>query len=144
MKIGALSHATGLSIDTLRYYEKIGLLPPSARDAGGRRLYDDSTLRWIDFLKRLKATGMPLAEMIAYARFREAGESTAEQRRLLLQAHRERVLAQRNAIEESLAAITTKIDTYYAMEADRTERLASPETPHDQDDACLTRPRKRP
>lgn len=130
MKIGTLSRHTGLSIDTLRYYEKIGLLPPALRDSGGRRLYDDTTLRWVDFLKRLKATGMPLAEMIAYARWRAAGDSTAEQRRILLQTHHARVLAQRKAIEENLTAITLKIDTYYAMEAAMGACPSSPENPH--------------
>jgi DNA-binding transcriptional MerR regulator len=141
MKIGTLSRHSGLSIDTLRYYEKIGLLPVARRDSGGRRLYDDSTLRWIDFLKRLKTTGMPLAEMIAYARWRETGDSTAEQRRKLLQAHHTRMLAQRKAIEENLTAITLKIETYYAMEAAIGAASSSPENPHAQP---VSRARKRP
>ena len=60
MKIGQLSELTGLSIDTLRYYEKIGLIDPPFRK-GGQRLYDPDAVRWIDFLKALKATGARVA-----------------------------------------------------------------------------------
>ncbi|WP_333815921.1 MerR family DNA-binding transcriptional regulator [Tabrizicola sp.] len=63
MKIGELSRRAGVAVDTLRYDERIGLLPPTPRDAGGRRDYDAAALVWLAFLGRLKVTGMPLAEM---------------------------------------------------------------------------------
>jgi len=60
MKIGELAKRTGLSAHTIRYYERIALLPRAERDYGGQRDYDESILAWISFLKRLKATGMPI------------------------------------------------------------------------------------
>ena len=76
MKIGELAKRTGLSAHTLRYYERIGLLPYADRDRSGQRDYDASILAWIEFLGRLKTTGMPISEMLAYAALREAGEAT--------------------------------------------------------------------
>lgn len=144
MKIGELARASGLTIDTLRYYEKIGLLPKPMRDAGGRRHYDALTLRWIEFLKRLKQTGMPLGEMIRYAQWREQGDITAAARRQLLQAHKARVEAQKAAVLDNLAAITLKIDTYYALEAALKGDGPVPEPIDDKlpPDQRLARPRK--
>ncbi|WP_297562461.1 MerR family transcriptional regulator [Nitratireductor sp.] len=67
MKIGEVARRTGLSIDTLRYYEKLGLIDPPWRQ-GGQRAYDDNIVKWLNFIKLLKATGMPLADVETYAR----------------------------------------------------------------------------
>ncbi|OYU47679.1 MAG: MerR family transcriptional regulator [Rhizobiales bacterium PAR1] len=131
MKIGALAERSGLSIDTLRYYEKIGLLPRASRDRGGRRQYDETSIRWIDFLRRLKATGMPLSEMIHYAELREIGDITSAARRELLERHRLRVIAERDLLTENLAAIDGKIDTYHAMEAALAASGQPESTPND-------------
>ena len=117
MYIGDLARASGLSIDTLRWYEKIGLLPPPPRDRGGRRVYPPETLTWIAFLARLKATGMSIAGMLDYARLREAGEATAAARRALLEAHRDVVVAEIAALSENLAALDDKIEIYRTIEA---------------------------
>ena len=60
MKIGQLAKRSGLSAYTIRYYERIGLLPRADRDRSGQRDYDASILTWIEFLDRLKTTGMPI------------------------------------------------------------------------------------
>ena len=117
MYIGDLARASGLSIDTLRWYEKIGLLPPPPRDRGGRRVYPPETLTWIAFLARLKATGMSIAGMLDYARLREEGESTTAARRALLEAHRDAVVAEIAALSENLAALDDKIEIYRTIEA---------------------------
>lgn len=117
MFIGDLARASGLSIDTLRWYEKIGLLPPPPRDRGGRRVYPAETLTWIAFLARLKATGMNIAGMLDYARLRAAGEGTTVERRELLEAHRAHVVAEIAALRENLAALDDKIETYRTIEA---------------------------
>ena len=67
MKIGNLAKRTGLSAHTIRYYERIGLLPRADRDSSGQRDYGASILVWIEFLGRLKTTGMPIREMLRYA-----------------------------------------------------------------------------
>lgn len=112
MKIGDLSRRSGVSTDTLRYYERIGLLPPTPRDAGGRRDYGENALVWLAFLGRLKVTGMSLSEMRRYARLREAGPATASDRRALLMAHRDRVAAQIAAMQAALQALDAKIAGY--------------------------------
>jgi DNA-binding transcriptional MerR regulator len=66
MKIGELSQRSGLSAHTIRYYEKIGLLPFADRDGSGQRDYDLTILSWIAFLGRLKLTGMPLKQIQRY------------------------------------------------------------------------------
>jgi DNA-binding transcriptional MerR regulator len=112
-----LARLSGLSIDTLRWYEKIDLLPRTPRDAGGRRDYPDDILAWVDFLGRLKATGMSIADMGTYARLRAAGDATSAARRELLERHRARVVAEIAALGENVAVLDGKIETHRAIEA---------------------------
>ncbi|MGB3540762.1 MAG: MerR family transcriptional regulator, partial [Mesorhizobium sp.] len=91
MKIGNLAKKSGLSAHTLRYYERIGLLPYADRDRSGQRDYDVSILTWIEFLGRLKTTDMPIRDMLRYAEMAERGDQTFSQRRELLESHRDRV-----------------------------------------------------
>lgn len=116
MKIGDVAKRTGLSAHTIRYYERIGLLPIADRDAGGRRDYDESILVWIGFLDRLKTTGMPIREMLRYAKLRAAGDHTGVERRRLLEAHREKVTAHLAELQSCLLVLDTKIDGYVAAE----------------------------
>ena len=116
MKISELAKRTGLSAHTIRYYERIGLLPFADRDAGGQRDYDETVLIWIGFLKRLKTTGMPIREMLQYAELRAQGDQTGPERRALLEQHRERVRAHLAELEDSLLVLDTKIDTYVEAE----------------------------
>ncbi len=116
MKISELAKRTGLSAHTIRYYERIGLLPFADRDAGGRRDYDEAILIWIGFLKRLKTTGMPIREMLQYAELRARGDQTGPERRELLEQHRKRVREHLAELEDSLLVLDTKIDTYVEAE----------------------------
>ena len=116
MKIGELSKRTGLSAHTIRYYERIALLPPADRDASGQRDYDESILVWISFLMRLKTTGMPIREMRQYAELRALGGQTGDARRALLERHRDKVRQQLAELEASLLVIDTKIETYTEAE----------------------------
>jgi len=117
MYIGDLARICGLSVDTLRWYERIGLIPKPVRDRGGRRVYGDDILVWIAFLGRLKATGMSIADMRSYARLRAEGAATVVDRRRLLETHRTRVVAEIASLSEALAALDDKIEIYRAMEA---------------------------
>ncbi|MEP1575558.1 MerR family transcriptional regulator [Roseibium album] len=116
MKISELAKRTGLSAHTIRYYERIGLLPFADRDAGGRRDYDEAILIWIGFLKRLKTTGMPIRKMLQYAELRARGDQTGPERRELLEQHRKRVREHLAELEDSLLVLDTKIDTYVEAE----------------------------
>jgi DNA-binding transcriptional MerR regulator len=112
MKIGELARRAGISAHTIRYYERIGLLPRADRDGGGRRDYDGSTLVWLEFLGRLKTTGMPIRDMLRYAAMRAAGPTTERERHDLLVAHRDRVRAHVAALQSCLAVLDTKITGY--------------------------------
>ncbi len=116
MKIGELAERTGLSIDTIRYYEKLGLIAAPWRNAGGTRVYDPDILVWIDFLKALKATGMPLSDMQAYAGMRARGNATAAPRRLMLEKQRAIVKARIEELTDCLKLLDYKIANYHEIE----------------------------
>ncbi len=121
MRIGDLARRSGLSPDTLRYYERIGLLPRIHRDAGGQRAYDPAVLVWIEFLGRLKATGMPIREMLRYAALRAEGPATAADRRILLERHRAEVAARIADLQANLLVLDTKIAGYAGARDRRTD-----------------------
>ena len=118
MTIGAISRRTGLPESTLRYYEKKGLLRVP-RDGGGRRDYGEGDIAWIQFLRRLKETGMPLKDIRRYSELRYAGEATLPERLEMLRAHREYALAQRRRWEEYLNNLDEKIALYERSVIDR-------------------------
>ena len=80
LTVGQVATMTGLSIDTLRWYERVGLLETVARDHAGRRQYARTDLRRLAVLMRLRATGMPISEMLRYAELAKAGDATEPQR----------------------------------------------------------------
>ena len=112
MKIGELAKRSGLSAHTLRYYERIGLLPFADRDHAGQRDYAPAILVWIEFLDRLKTTGMPIREMLRYAELRTSGAQTEAERCELLVQHRERVRAHVAELTRCLLVLDQKIAGY--------------------------------
>lgn len=118
MMIGELARLSGLSVDTLRYYEKIGLVPPPLRDAGGRRIYDAAMLRWLGFLERLKATGLGMRERLRYAELRaRPGVASVRERREMLEQHRDKVAADLQRLTETLALLDDKVALYRRIES---------------------------
>lgn len=117
MLIGDLAQKCGLSVDTLRYYEKIGLIPKPLRDGGGRRVYDQTILRWVDFLDRLKATGMGIKDRLRYADLRTRGAASLTERRQMLEEHRDKVRSDLERLTEMLDVLDDKIILYRKMEA---------------------------
>ncbi len=111
MTIGEMSRRTGLPESTLRYYEKKGLLRVP-RDGGGRRDYGEGDIAWVQFLRRLKETGMPLKDIRRYSELRYAGEGTMPERLEMLRRHREYVLNQRRRWDEYLENLDEKIGIY--------------------------------
>lgn len=109
--IGAFAKLTSLSVDTLRYYEKEHLIRVE-RDENGRRIYTDIDAQWIDFIKRLKDTGMPIREIREYALLRYQGDGTAKERLQLLEKHRDFVLAEKAKWDSNLAHLEAKIYAY--------------------------------
>jgi DNA-binding transcriptional MerR regulator len=115
MKIGELAKRSGLSVYTIRYYERIGLLPYADRDQSSQRDYDASILNWVEFLNRLKTTGMPIREMLQYAALR-GQDGTEAERCALLRQHRERVKARVAELQASLLVLDAKIAGYAGKE----------------------------
>ena len=94
MTIAELAGEAGVSAHTLRYYERAGLVPHVARDpSSGHRRYGPGHVGWIAFLRNLRAAGMPVREMRAYARLVTRGDSTWPERQAILKKHRDRVEA---------------------------------------------------
>lgn len=110
--IAQAAERSGLSIDTLRYYERIGLVEPPARDSGGRRSYSDEDLNWLGFLTKLRTTGMPVRMMREYAQLRMKGVGTEARRRQILVDHRKDVLDRITELRGCLDALNYKISTY--------------------------------
>ncbi|RKE35819.1 MerR family transcriptional regulator [Paraburkholderia sp. BL23I1N1] len=114
LAIGEVAGAIGVSTHTLRYYEQAGLIRAVGRTQAGHRLYSPADLDWLQFVMRLKATGMPIAGMQAFAALRAEGDPTIGERRDMLVAHRDAVLARIAELQSNLGAITDKIAYYEA------------------------------
>lgn len=115
--IGEFSAITGISIYTLRYYEKEKLIIPN-RHSNGRRAYSDDDLKWIQFIKRLKDTCMPLKKIKKYAELRAIGDTTLEERMEMLIQHRVVLMENIANMQEHLGNLNVKID-YYHKEIDK-------------------------
>lgn len=113
LSIAEAAERTGLSTHTLRYYERDGLmLHDVGRSSSGHRVYTERDLTWVAMLTRLRATGMPIREVKAYAALCRRGDGNEHARLELLQTHRARVLAQLAEVTEHLGAIDNKIGIY--------------------------------
>ncbi len=107
---------TGVTIHTLRYYERLGLILDIRRDSNNYRRYSEADIEWIRFLLQLKATGMPLTKMQIFADLRRRGDHTARQRREMLEAHRKSVEQQISNLNDCLTMIDYKIDIHRQKE----------------------------
>jgi DNA-binding transcriptional MerR regulator len=113
LSISEAARVTGLSAHTLRYYERAGLmLDPVGRAASAHRRYTAQDIAWIVLITRLRATGMPIRTIGAYAELVRRGEGTEAERLAMLERHREAVLARLEETRAHLEAIDHKIDIY--------------------------------
>lgn len=103
---------TGLSADTVRYYERAGLIPPVGRSAAGRRRYTDVDLRWLGLVHCLRETGMPIAEISQFTQLMRSGEASLDERLALLRTHEARVRERLERMQDHLRQIREKIDMY--------------------------------
>jgi DNA-binding transcriptional MerR regulator len=112
LTISDAARASGVSAHTLRYYERAGLLDPVDRAASGHRRYAEEDLVRIQFLTKLRSTGMPIRQIRAYAELMRRGDETHEARLALLEEHREAVRARLAETARNLDLIDYKIDFY--------------------------------
>src|SRR5215211_374747 len=112
LTIQEVAQATGLSTYTLRYYERIGLIHPIDREENTRRCYIKDDLGWIDFLLKLRATGMSIKDMQTYARLQRQGDETLPQRLEMLKALKVTVESRIGELNEHLELVRYKIKIY--------------------------------
>ncbi|GAB0104970.1 MerR family transcriptional regulator [Nocardia sp. JMUB6875] len=110
--IGEVSERCGLTRDTLRWYERIGLMDYVGRDHSGQRRFSDRDLDWLAFIGKLRRTGMSVADMVKYAELVRAGEHTYPQRLEMFRRTREEVLAQIEELRSTLVVLDYKIELY--------------------------------
>ncbi|MBO3746258.1 MerR family transcriptional regulator [Streptosporangiaceae bacterium NEAU-GS5] len=103
---------TGFSLDTLRYYERIGLLERIGRNAAGQRRFTDDDIGWLGMIRCLRDTGMPIAEMLRFAALTRQGDHTIPERIELLEAHDRAVERQLDDLQTKQGAIKRKIGYY--------------------------------
>ena len=112
MTIAEASRKYGLSPDTLRYYERIGLLPPVPRNKSGIRDYDEESCRWIELKRCMRKAGVQIGALIEYVALYRQGADTAEARKNILIEQRERLLERMADMQQSLDRLNQKIEQY--------------------------------
>ena len=112
MTIAEVSKKYNLTADTLRYYERIGLLPPVPRTQGGFRDYDEESCRWIELMKGMRSAGVQIDALIEYVRLFRQGDATAAQRKALLEQQRDQLTVRMEEMQRSLDRLNDKIDMY--------------------------------
>jgi DNA-binding transcriptional MerR regulator len=113
LSIGQVAGRTGLSVHALRFYEREGLLAtPVHRDGGGRRVYSEWDVEWLELCIKLRESGMPLIAIRRYAELVREGEGNESDRLGLLREHEERITAQLTALRACLEVISFKVKLY--------------------------------
>lgn len=141
MRIGTFAARSGLSPDTIRYYERIGLMPPPPRDAGGRRSYGADELAWASFLSKLQVMDMPIRDRLAYGRLRAEGDATVGARLALLELHRANLVRRQAEIADCVAILDAKIDLYRRLKPVTETARDEPGQTHDDGRSSHRRPR---
>ena len=114
MTIKEVSEKNDIPADTLRYYERVGMIPPVTRTGGGIRDYQDTDIGWVLLAKCMRAAGLPVEVMIEYLKLYQQGSATISARHQLLVDQRNVLLEQRRRIDETLERINYKIARYEA------------------------------
>jgi DNA-binding transcriptional MerR regulator len=112
MKIMEVSEQFGLSSDTLRYYERIGLIPPVNRNGSGIRDYNELDLRRVEFIKCMRSAGLPVEVLIEYVALVQQGDKTVEARKEILKEQRELLMARMQEMQKTLDILDHKIEVY--------------------------------
>ena len=112
MKIAEVSERYGLSADTLRYYERVGLIPPVTRNDSGIRDYNELDLRRVEFVKCMRGAGLPVEVLIEYVGLVQQGDTTIEARKEILKEQRELLLARMKEMQKTLDILDHKLEVY--------------------------------
>ena len=112
MTIAEVSKKYDISADTLRYYERIGLIPPVPRTKSGIRDYDETSCGWVELMKCMRAAGVQIEALIDYVSLFQQGDETLDARKALLMEQREQLAARIEQMQQSLARLDDKIARY--------------------------------
>ena len=112
MKIAEISERYGISPDTLRYYERIGLIPPVNRNKSGIRDYSEIDVKRVEFIKCMRRAGLPIEVLIEYIRLVQQGDQTIEARKEILKKQRKRLAARMEEMQKTLDLLDYKIEVY--------------------------------
>jgi len=112
MNIMEVSEQSGISSDTLRYYERIGLLPPVHRNESGIRDYNELDIRRVEFIKCMRSAGLPIEVLIEYVALVQQGDKTIETRKEILKEQRELLAAKMKEMQKTLNLLDYKIRVY--------------------------------
>ncbi|MDR3159884.1 MAG: MerR family transcriptional regulator [Zoogloeaceae bacterium] len=112
MTIAEVRKRYGLTADTLRYYERIGLIPPVGRNAGGVRNYTEHDGNWIDFIKCMRNAGVQVEALIEYVALFQQGDATASARKQILIDQRAQIAARVASMQKMLERLDRKIEQY--------------------------------
>ena len=110
MTIAEVSKKYDISADTLRYYERIGLIPPVPRNKSGIRDYGEDSCRWIELMKCMRKAGVQIEALIEYVALFQQGDDTAEARKAILVEQRERLMERMADMQASLERLNQKIE----------------------------------
>lgn len=121
MTIKEVSEKYGISQDTLRYYERVQVIPAVTRTSGGIRDYQEEDLKWVELAVCMRNAGLPIESLIEYQKLFQAGDETIPARLELLQSQMEILKKQKKQIEETMGRLSYKIDRY--EEAMKTGKL---------------------
>jgi DNA-binding transcriptional MerR regulator len=113
MKIHEVSKKYDITADTLRYYERIGLLPTVHRNQSGIRDYTEEDCKGIEFVKCMRSAGISIESLIEYMTLFQQGDETREARRSILVEERSKLLERMEQMKETLDRLNYKIDYYY-------------------------------
>lgn len=112
MTIAEVSKKFDMTADTLRYYERIGLIPPVPRTKSGLRDYDEDSCRWIELMKCMRSAGVQIEALIEYVALFQKGDETIDARKALLNEQRDQLIAHMADMQRSLDRLNDKIDRY--------------------------------
>ena len=112
MKIAEVSEQYGISPDTLRYYERIGLIQPVTRNKSGIRDYSEKDMKRVEFIKCMRSAGLPIEVLIEYVGLVQQGDRTIEARKEILKEQREQLATRMKEMQKTLDLLDHKIDVY--------------------------------
>lgn len=123
MKIQEVSEKYSLSADTLRYYERVGLIPHVTRTLSGIRNYSDLDVRRVEFIKCMRSAGLPIEVLIDYMGLVQQGDSTIEARKNILEEQREQLIARMNEMQKTLDILNHKVQVYESLILEKEKRI---------------------